>query len=162
LESVEHQLLLTVQKSLMRATPSLLIRWKIEKKPSSAEEPYIFKIPVKVRREDINDFVNYLIRRLQDCEEGDPFYIKRTRRTHERTPEEFITHIKFTYFFPLQIFSFLATNDIAVILKKNEDISTVRLASKGAGPDAEKHIQKIASIVRNFAFGWSSEKSSKH
>ena len=146
----------------MRATPSLLIRWKIEKKPSSAEEPYIFKIPVKVRREDINDFVNYLIRRLQDCEEGDPFYIKRTRRTHERTPEEFITHIKFTYFFPLQIFSFLATNDIAVILKKNEDISTVRLASKGAGPDAEKHIQKIASIVRNFAFGWSSEKSSKH
>ena len=149
-------------KASLLTTPSLLRRWKIEKKPSSAEEPYIFKIPVKVRREDINDFVNYLIRRLQDCEEGDPFYIKRTRRTHERTPEEFITHIKFTYFFPLQIFSFLATNDIAVILKKNEDISTVRLASKGAGPDAEKHIQKIASIVRNFAFGWSSEKSSKH
>ena len=149
-------------KASALATPSLLRRWKIEKKPSSAEEPYIFEIPVKVRKEDINDFVNYLIRRLQDYKEGDPFYIKRTKRTHERTPEEFITHIKFTYFFPLQIFSFLATNDIAVILKKSEDVSTVRLASKGSGPDAEKHIRKIASIVRNFAFEWSSKKSSKH
>lgn len=149
-------------KASALATPSLLRRWKIEKKPSSAEEPYIFEIPVKVRKEDINDFVNYLIRRLQDYQEGDPFYIKRTKRTHEETQEEFITHVKFTYFFFLQIFSFLATNDIAVILKKSEDVSTVRLASKGSGPDAEKHIRKIASIVRNFAFEWSSKKSSKH
>jgi hypothetical protein len=85
----------------MRAAPTLSRRWKIEKKPSSAEEPYIFEIPVKVRREHINDFVNYLIRRLQDYKEGDSFHIKRTGQPNERTPEEFITHVKFTYVFPL-------------------------------------------------------------
>ena len=143
-------------KASVLVTPSLLRRWKIEKKPSSAEEPYIFEIPVKVRREDINDFVNYLIRRLLDYKERDPLYIKRTRRTHEKTPEEFITHIKFTYYYGGGLVSFLATNDIAVILKKNQDVSTVRLASRGAGPDEEKHIRKIASLIRNFAFEWSS------
>jgi len=149
-------------KASVLVTPSLLRRWKIEQKPSSAEEPYIFEMPVKVRREDINDFVNYLMGRLLDYKEGDPFYIKRTRRTHEKTPEEFITHIKFTYFLSLPMFSFLARNDIAFILKKNEDVSTVRLVSRGAGPDEEKHIRKIASLIRNFAFEWSSEKSSRH
>jgi ABC-type lipoprotein release transport system permease subunit len=148
-------------KASVLVTPSLLRRWKIEKKPSSAEEPYIFEMPVKVRREDINDFVNYLTRRLLDYKEGDPFYIKRTRRIHEKTTEEFITRIKFTYFYGfMQAVSFLATNDITVTLKKNEDVSTVRLASRGAGPEEEKHIRKIASLIRNFILEWSSEKTS--
>ena len=147
-------------KASVLVTPSLLRRWKIEKKPSSAEEPYTFEMPVKLQKGDINDFVNYLIRRLLDYKEGDPFNIKRIRKTYEKTQERFITHIKFTYFLPLQIFSFLATNDITIILEKNENVGTVQLASRGSGSDEEKRIHDIASLIRNFIFEWSSEKAS--
>ena len=146
-------------KASIQATPSLLRQWKIERKPSSVGEPYVSEIPVKVQRENIDNFVNYVIRRLQEYEEGEPFRIKRIERTYERSTEESTTHIKFTYFFSLQIFSFLATNDIAVTIKKNEDVGTVQLSSKGAGSDEEKHIRRIASLVRNFIYEWTSQKT---
>jgi hypothetical protein len=145
-------------KASVLVTPSLLRRWKIERKPSSAEEPYIFEMPVKIRKDDVNDFVNDLVKYLQDHTEGAPYSIRRVRRTYEQTPEATITHIMFTYSFLSHVSSFLAANDISIILKKDADVGIMQLASTGAGPDEEKHIHKIASLIRNFTFEWISKR----
>jgi hypothetical protein len=146
----------------VQATPSLLRQWKIEKKPSATEEPYVFEMPVKVEKENISDFINYLMKRLQEYEEGEPFRIRETKLTYDKLPEGSTAHIEFTYFFSLQIFSFFATNDIAVAIKKNEDVGTVQLSSRGAGPDEEKHIRRIASLVRDFIYEWTSQEAAAH
>jgi hypothetical protein len=146
-------------KASVQATPSLLRQWRIERTPSSTDEPYVFEMPVKVEKENISDFISYLMKRLKEYEEGEPFRIKETKLTYEKSPEESTAHIKFIYFFSLQLFSFFATNDIAVTVKKNEDIGTVQLSSKGAGSDEEKHIRRIASLIRNFIYEWTSRKA---
>jgi len=148
-------------KASVLVTPSLLRRWKIEKEPSSPEEPYVFEMPVKVSREDIDDFTNHLMKRLLDYEKGYAFRIERTKRTEEKTAEESVTHIKFSYSYTSPLASFLATNDVSLTLKKDERFGTVLLASRGAGTEEEKHIRKIASLIRNFTFEWSSEKASR-
>ncbi len=145
-------------KASVLVTPSLLRRWRIERKPSSADEPYIFEMPVKIRKDDVNDFANDLIGHLQDYKEGAPHSIRRVRRTYEQTPKATITHVMFTYSFASHISSFLATNDITIVLEKEAAVSTMQLASTGAGPDEEKHIRKIASLIRNFTFEWISKR----
>ena len=145
-------------KASVLVTPSLLRRWKIERKPSSAEEPYVFDLPVKIRKSDVNDFVNDLMKHLQDYKEGASYSIRRVRRTYEQTSEATITHVMFTYSFSSHVSSFLATNAISVVIKREADVGTMQLASTGAGPDEEKHIRKIASLIRNFTFEWISKR----
>ncbi len=145
-------------KASVLATPSLLRQWKIEKAPSSVGEPYVFEMPVKVEKENIDHFVSYLIKRLQEYEQGEPFRLKSIKRTSEETPQERLIHVRFTYHFSLQLFSFLATNDVAVTIEGGEDVGTVQLSSKGAGPDEMKHIRRIAGLVRNIVYEWSSRR----
>jgi len=149
-------------KASVLATPSLLRQWKIEKAPSSVGEPYVFEMPVKVEKENIDHFVSYLIKRLQEYEQGEPFRLKSIKRTSEETPQERLIHVRFTYHFSLQLFSFLATNDVAVTIEGGEDVGTVQLSSKGAGPDEMKHIRRIAGLVRNIVYEWSSRRPVGH
>jgi len=139
------------------ATPSQLRKWKIEEKPRIQGEPYVFQMPTKVRREDLEFFVSYIEKRLQDYGRGRDFSIERVKRIDEETPEEIVTRVTFRYLYRVPMEHFMANNDLVIVRKRKDSVSTVKLVSR-SHDIGEKHFRRIADLFRRLILEWSTER----
>jgi len=139
------------------ATPSQLRKWKIEEKPRVQGEPYVFLMPTKVRREDLEFFVSYIEKRLQDYGRGGDFSIEQVKRIDEETSEEIATHLTFRYLNQVPMEHFIANNDLVIVRKRKDSISTVKLVSR-SHDIGEKHFRRIADLFRRLILEWSTER----
>ena len=143
-------------RSSVIVTPSLLRRWKVKEKPSTSEEQWVFNIPTKIRQSEITAFIDYIKKNFKKYEgDVDVLRIGRLKQTEEETSQDITKRLKFNYYYGRSTFGgFFTVNELVAIKKKEEEIYTIKLLSKGS----EDWTYKTASFIRNLILRWSVEK----
>jgi hypothetical protein len=83
---------LTALKSSIVITPSLERRWRFDKGSFAYNEPWIIKIPLKLRDEQLDDFVDFMTKALKRYED-DPSLATSMIRTERRGDDVLIRFI---------------------------------------------------------------------
>lgn len=83
---------LTALKSSIVITPSLARRWRFDKDSFAYNEPWIIKIPLKLRDEQLDDFVDFMTKALKRYED-DPSLATSMIRTERRGDDVLIRFI---------------------------------------------------------------------
>ena len=85
----------------------------------------------------------------------DVLRIGRLKQTEEETPQDITKRLKFNYYYGRSTFGgFFTVNELVAIKKKEEEIYTIKLFSKGS----EDWTYKTASFIRKLILRWSAEK----
>jgi len=83
---------LTALKSSIAITPSLERRWRFDKDSLAYNEPWIIKIPLKLRDEQLGDFVDFMTKALKRYED-DPSLATSMIRTERREDDILIRFV---------------------------------------------------------------------
>jgi hypothetical protein len=143
-------------RSSVIVTPSLLRKWKADEKPSTAREPWVFTLPIKVRPTEINAFLTYVKRCLERyAVEVDAQRIGRLKQTEEEMPQVVTKRIHFNYYYGEgSADRFFTVNQLVATKRTDDEVYTLTLSSRGA----ESWTYKTASFVRAFILTWSAMK----
>lgn len=130
-------------------TPSLMRRWKITKKRDLAES-FEVEIPVKLLSEEIENFVDFLVKALK-AREGDPV-IRTSSIQVSFDTEKRLKSIHFIYKATRSLDSsdFYTENSILIEKRPNEKIG-VKLISNGN----QKRAYTTGVLVRTITMEWS-------
>jgi len=139
-------------KSSVIITPSMLRRWRIEEKESS--EPIGITIPISVPIEEIDDFMDYVLRNLKRYEEGQIDKTEWFRIWREDTEEKSIRGIKFSYRMIGSSFSSYSNNRLIAERKIGEEVYRLMMYSIGN----TNWIYKTGNLVRMIIMRWSTIK----
>jgi ABC-type lipoprotein release transport system permease subunit len=136
------------------ATPSLLRRWRMDSEPVRGES-VTFQMPVKVPKQDIESFTNYMMKGLHAWKDSADISIEHIERIDHETPEESKTRIKFRYLYRVPHVGFIVNNELVVSRKKNQGESRVELVFMR---DLEKKdLRRVANLIRKLILKWSTE-----
>ncbi len=154
-------------KASIIATPSLLRKWKItvEEKPRTAKEPWVLKIPLGLRKEELKNFFDFMEKRLEKyasglVEEVVDLKISET----EKEPR-----LSFTYVFTEK--RTVTDNELIPVKIPRSDHYTIKLVSQprmskqGVYAEMlndEAQIRQTASFIRRLTLEYSASIKSKN
>ena len=140
---------LSALKSSVVITPSLRRRWRIEEGEKKIFEPYEIVIPVRLLPEDVDGFVEFVVRGLRKLE-GDTLRTTSSIKVFEKT-EEAEVHVDFVYKTVGAVTSNFYTKNSLLIERTPDGEVVVRLRSYGE----KEWAHTTGSLVRMLAMRWS-------
>ncbi len=140
---------LSALKSSVVITPSLRRRWKIEEAEKKIFEPYEIVIPVRLLPEDVDGFVEFMVRGLRELE-GDAVRTTSSIKLFEKT-EETEVRVEFVYKAVGAVTSNFYTKNSLLIERPTDGEVVVRLTSFGE----KEWVHTTGSLVRMLAMRWS-------
>jgi ABC-type antimicrobial peptide transport system permease subunit len=129
-------------------TPSLLRKWKIEEKPKTSDEPWLFNLPLRIRGEESETFFAFMVKQLGQA----------TSREYGRVENLKVsgvgaeTHLTFTYIRAAG--DTFTQNDLFLTKDNHPNQFIVRLTSKA---DSQVKVQNTASSIRLLLLQYSTE-----
>jgi len=153
-------------KASVLATPSLSRRWQMDERPASEGEPWVINVPVVVRGEMMDSFLNLIQKRFQDLTRSQIETVQDVRLTEYKGLNGIEKRLGFTYL-QLQAAPPLITNNELVASKPSrEETYEVKLYYYGSGlrvlgggPELrkfERDAKLTASFIRHLGLEWSS------
>ena len=129
-------------KSSIIVTPSKLMKWKVDVKPKSFEEPWIFYIPIRIDKNELSKLISFVYQEL--------------KRTFGIEGLKFINknHLKFIYYIREPMSSSSSINELLPEIKDNE--IKIKLIVRSYGEKPEKHAYEVARLVRFTILRWRS------
>jgi len=152
-------------KASVVATPSLLRKWKItvEERPRTAREPWVLKIPLGLRREELKNFFNFMEKRLEKYASG----LVEEVADLTVSEKEAEPRLSFTYVFREE--RIVTDNELIPVKIPNSDHYTIKLVSQprmskqgvyaGMLYD-EAQIRRTASFIRRLILEYSYQQAS--
>ena len=134
-------------------TPSLLRRWRIEKREEIGE-PIEMTLPISVPSGEIDDFMDYVVRILRGYEDDPVSRTERIRVWREDTEEKSTRGIRFIYRTVGGAFASFSANRLIAEKMEGERVYTVRMYSFGD----RKWVHETGSLVRLIIMRWSTRK----
>jgi hypothetical protein len=131
-------------------TPSLLRKWKAEKKLHGMDS-LIFDIPLKVPLTEVHSVLDYFKKRLQNWKGENNIQIDQLKNIREETSEGIQDGISFTYRLGYGQGTFISSNKLLLSKRRDENNYTLKLISK-AGKD---QAYETANFVRKLFLEWS-------
>jgi len=138
-------------RSSIVITPSLMRRWKMEKRKIHYYEPYEMRIPVRFFQAETGGYADYVLQALRRLE------IHPTRCTSSIRTEELgdgERRIVFIYKSPGALTENFYTKNTLIIEKAEEDEMSVRLISSAD----EEWAYVAGSLIRMISMRWSTTK----
>jgi len=153
-------------KAAVLATPSLARRWQMDERPTSEGEPWVISVPVVVRREMIDSFLNLAQKRFQDLTRSQIEVVQDIKLTEYKSLQGEEKQLAFTYVQMQAAPPVLTNNELVVSKSSQNDSYAVRLYYYGSGlrvlgggPELkkfERDARLTASFIRHIALDWSS------
>jgi len=152
---------LPASKAPLVATPSLLRKWKIkiEEKPREAKEPWVLEIPLRIRREDLEEFFSFLEKRLERYTSNVVERVENLRISRKAKAEP---RLSFTYINTEK--GVITDNELIPVKNDISGPYTFKLIIQsqiykmrfhlGKAHD-EAHIRQTATFVRHLILGYS-------
>lgn len=141
---------LSALKSSVIITPSLMRRWRIEEKEEFGK-PLEIVLPISVPNEEIDDFMDYVLRALRGYENDPVSRTERVRVWSEDTEETSKRGIRFIYRTIGGTSGNYSNNKLVAERRTEKKVYTVRLLSMGE----KKWIHQTGSLVRMIIMRWS-------
>jgi len=148
-------------KASIIATPSLVRKWKIgiEEKPKTAEEPWILKIPIQIRREDLGKFFSFMEKHLEKYSSGIIERVDDLKISREETADPTGIRLSFTYVFSEK--GVVVDNELIPVKISGSDQYAVKLklhswmGSYSGGTFGEAYIRRAATFIRRLILEYS-------
>ncbi|MFQ6095838.1 MAG: FtsX-like permease family protein, partial [Candidatus Bathyarchaeia archaeon] len=152
---------LPATKASIIATPSLLRKWKIriEERPRNAKEPWVLKIPLRIRGEDLGKFFSFMEKRLEGYTSNLVERIENLKVSREGEAEP---RLSFAYIFTEM--GVVTDNELIPVKSDTPNLYTFKLTMQsrmyrmgfysGKARD-EAHIRRTAAFVRRLILQYS-------
>ncbi|RLI33984.1 hypothetical protein DRO56_00330 [Candidatus Bathyarchaeota archaeon] len=144
---------LSALKGSVIITPSLMRRWRIRGREEFGK-PIEIDLPISVPSDEIDDFMDYLLRNLRRYEDDPVARTERFKVWREDTEERSVRGIKFIYRTVGAAFADYSTNRIVAERRSGEEFYTVKLYSLGE----RRWVHQTGSLVRLIIMRWSTRK----
>lgn len=133
-------------KSSVIVTPSKLMKWKADKKPSRTGEPWKFSIPIRIKEDEVLDMLRFTYRKLSGYMGIEQLKINEKELT-----------LRFRYTIGRGTMGTSSSVNQLKVFKENSEIK-ITLTCKAYGESPEKHAYEAARLVRLIILQWRSEK----
>jgi len=140
-------------KSSVIITPSLMRRWRVRGREELGK-PVEIDLPVRVPSDEIDDFMEYILRNLRRYEEDPVARTGRFKVWREDSEEKNVRGIRFTYRTVDVAFADYSINRIVAEKSRGEEHYTVKLYSAGNS----RWVYQTGSLVRLIIMRWSTRK----
>ena len=145
---------LAALKGSVVITPSLKRRWKIEEGVYVPMEPLELTLPVRVAEEEVEVFVEYVMKRFRSHLGYLEFAASRIRESKEETEEASLRIIEFIYQ-PASVVSAIHSENRVILRKeKDSEVYTVKLLTQGGS----EGVYRTGSFIRKILMEWSIER----
>lgn len=134
-------------------TPSLIRRWRVERREKSTFDPYTLQIPIKLHKEELNEFMDYALSVLRFYLDH-PSYMTAMIKVDESVGGNVVRSITFIYRATTTMVGHFYTKNDLLIEKAEDDVYEVRLVSTGEMEWAHK----TGSMIRQIAIEYSTWK----
>ncbi|UCD44058.1 MAG: FtsX-like permease family protein [Candidatus Bathyarchaeota archaeon] len=131
-------------------TPSLIRRWRVERREKSTFDPYTIQIPIKLHEEELDDFMDYALSVLRFYLDH-PSYMTAMIKVDESVGGNVVRSITFIYRATTTMVGHFYTKNDLLIEKSVDDVFDVRLVSTGEMEWAHK----TGSMIRQIAIEYS-------
>jgi len=139
-------------------TPSLLRKWKIEEKSRGLGEPWVLRMPIRVRRENLEEFFLFMGTRLQTYAKGLSGGVESLRIFREGEFKPVAKSLSFTYVnYDYGVNTENELTSIKSLLPHWYNIKLTSIARRGSPGERELYVWLTANFVRRLILQYSTE-----
>lgn len=139
-------------------TPSLIRRWRIDHQPERFQEPFEIQVPVKLKEEELDEFVDFFMNALRRHTDEPEFQTAMIRLEEPNPDEGVVRHIAFIYkAASTMVGSLYSRNDIFIESMPGEDVLGIKFRSTGN----RDWVHQVGTFVRLIAMEYSTIKKMK-
>ncbi len=139
-------------KGSVAITPSLRRRWRIEDN-EDPEETTEMSLPLRIRNDEIEEFVDYVIKALRSYENDPTYRTTRIKTWNEDAEKKSPRSITFNYR-TVDLKRLFSKNRLIIEKNKGEEVYTVKMISQGDSSD----IYETGNLIRMIILRWSTRK----